>query len=73
MIKKWLEKKRLKRNREIAFEVVQQISNMGSGWEKFLPPVVVRDRVYMLTENGTIYRMNVDGDSFETITKVSHR
>jgi hypothetical protein len=72
MIKKWFKKREEQRNRKIALEVCSQLGNMGRGWERFLPPVVVRDMVYMVTENGSIYRMQTDG-AFETITQIQVR
>ena len=56
--------------REIAVEVVSQLSN-SRGWEKFLPPVVCRDKVYMVTEDGKIYGMREDTLSgMEIITQI---
>ena len=55
----WIKNKRKSRNKEIANEVVSQLSS-SSGWEKFLPPVQLRDAVYMVTENGSVYKMRYD-------------
>lgn len=61
MLRKWLEKRRADRAREIAKAVRAELGN--GGWEKFLPPVAVRDTVYMVTENGSIYAMREDSQS----------
>ena len=68
---KFFEKRRKKINREIANEVYELLSS-GNGWEKFLPPVVVRDVVYMVTENGSIYAMKND-NGFEQIIQIIRR
>lgn len=39
-------------------------------WEKFLPPVAVRDNLYMVTENGSIYRMSFDAGGYELISEI---
>lgn len=57
----------------IADAVVEKLSSRTS-WERFLPPVVLHqnggEAVYMVTENGSIYRMNRDLDGFETIAQI---
>ena len=72
-MRKWLQKRRERRNREIARAVYAEIS-ASQGWEKFLPPVVLRDRVYMVTENGSIYAMQYNElDGFEQIIQIQSR
>lgn len=67
---KWIKNRRKKLVQEIALEVVNQLDNKR-GWEKFLPPVQLRDAIYMVTENGSIYRMNYNlADEFEIITQI---
>lgn len=55
---KWIKKMKAKLLREIAQAVRQEMS--PSGWEKFLPPVALRDQVILVTETGTIYVMRLD-------------
>lgn len=55
---------------DIAKEVISQLGN-SRGWQKFLPPVAFRDSVYLVTEDGTIYRMRQDSlTDMETICKI---
>lgn len=56
---KWLQKRRDRRNREIAKAVHAELAGR-QGWERFLPPVVLRDRLYLVTESGTIYALQHD-------------
>lgn len=58
MFKKWLRDRRARRAREIAKAVRMELGN--SGWEKFLPPVALRDSIYLVTENGSIYVVRED-------------
>ena len=70
---KYFKKKREIRNREIAKAVYAELS-ASKGWEKFLPPVVLRDKVYMVTENGSIYAMKADTfDGYEQIITIQKR
>lgn len=56
--------------REIASEVVSTLENTHR-WKEFLPPVAFRDYVYLVTKDGTIYRMGIDQSSgMETICKI---
>ena len=67
---KWFKKRRQKLISDIANEVVKTLEN-SRGWEKFLPPVVVRDTMYMVTEDGKIYAMRYDMTSeMEMIIKI---
>ena len=59
MIFRKIRENRQKRTREIAKAVHAELS-ASNGWEKFLPPVVLRDTLYMVTENGSIYAMKED-------------
>ena len=71
-IKNWRSKRRIEQNKEIANEVIRQLDNKR-GWEKFLPPVVVRDTVYLVTEDGSIYAMKYDDYSnMEMIVQIRH-
>ena len=45
--------------RDIAAETVRQLES-GHGWQEFLPPVALRDCIYMVTKDGAIYRMHQD-------------
>lgn len=59
---KWFKKRRQKLISDIANEVVRTLEN-SRGWEKFLPPVAMRDTVYMMTEDGKVYAMKYDHTS----------
>lgn len=68
--KKRRKEKRAAFIREIASQVVSTLDS-SRGWQKFLPPVAFRDAMYLVTEDGTIYRMQHDGLSgMETICKI---
>lgn len=68
-LKGWLKRRKNRRLREIAQAVRNELS--PDGWEKFLPPVVLRDTVYMLTESGAVYAMRYDDrDNMEQIIKI---
>lgn len=54
----WLKKIRQALIRDIAAEVFRQMK--GGGWGKFLPPVAFQDCVYLVREDGAIYRMHRD-------------
>jgi hypothetical protein len=56
---KWYKKRQEKKINDIANAVVQKLHNQ-QGWKKFLPPVAMRDKIYMVTENGEIYCMYHD-------------
>lgn len=64
---KWLKKRREKRNKEVAKAVYEELS-ASRGWEKFLNPAVLEGTIYMVTENGSIYRMNKDRDGYEIMS-----
>jgi len=67
------EKFRKKLINEIANAVVNKLESQ-KGWHKFLPPVVIRDCMYMMTEDGEIYRMDAGGiDGMEMVIKISSR
>lgn len=55
--------------RDIANEVISQLESQR-GWQKFLPPVALRDTIYMVTEDGTIYAMREDVTGMATIMKI---
>ena len=55
---KWIRKIRAALVRDVAVETAQQLQ--GGGWGKFLPPVAFRDCVYLMREDGTLYRMQQD-------------
>ncbi len=59
---KWFKNRRKALIRDIANEVMTQLENRR-GWKKFLPPVAMRDTVYMMTEDGTVYGMKQDFNS----------
>jgi len=56
----------------IAEAVIDKLYMSGrSGWEEFLPPVMLRDSIYMVTKNGSIYRLAKDSASeMEFITQI---
>lgn len=55
---------------DIANEVVSNLESKR-GWKKFLPPVAVRDTLYMVTEDGSIYAMRFDTEMcMEIITTI---
>ena len=66
---KWLKKRRERRNREIAQAVYKELS-ASRGWKKFLPPVALRDTLYMVTEDGAIFAMRQDESGLERITTI---
>lgn len=69
---KWFKNRRKALIRDIANEVISQLESQR-GWKKFLPPVVLHDKVYMVTEDGSIYRMGYDGLSeMEVIMQIRH-
>lgn len=58
--------------RDIANEVISQLENQR-GWKKFLPPVAMRDTVYMMTEDGSVYAMRYDSTTqMEIIMQIKH-
>ena len=67
---KWLQKMRAALIRDVAAETVRQLHS-NHYWQEFLPPVVVREDVYLVTKNGTIYKMRQDHGGYEMIMKVS--
>jgi len=68
---KWIKKRRDRKNKAIAMAVRNELS--AGGWEKFLPPVTIRDKMYMVTENGNIYRMDIDDlADMERIIQIRH-
>lgn len=70
-MKKWIAKVRADFVRDVATAVVNQLQ--GGGWGKFLPPVAFRDAVYLVREDGTVYRMHQDAaHGMEIITKISN-
>lgn len=56
---KWFKNRRKAMIRDIANEVINQLEGRR-GWKKFLPPVALDGCVYMVTEDGSIYRMKRD-------------
>jgi len=56
---KWYKKRQKKKINDIANAVVQKLHDQ-QGWHKFLPPVAMRDKIYMVTENGSIYCLYYD-------------
>jgi len=69
MIREWLEKRRRKHLREIAAAVANELR--AEPWGKFLPPVALRDCLYIMSENGRLYRMHDDGTGMELITRLA--
>lgn len=69
-MKKWITKIRAAFVRDVAAATVSQLQ--GQGWGKFLPPVAFRDCVYLMREDGTLYRMHRDSVSggMEIITQI---
>lgn len=58
-MKNWFKKRRSKLISDVARETVRQLQS-SCGFQKFLPPVVLNGAVYLVTEDGTIYRMTQD-------------
>ncbi len=68
---KWFKNRRKALIRDIANEVISQLENQR-GWKKFLPPVALRDTIYMVTEDGSIYAMREDMTGMATIMQIKH-
>lgn len=65
----YFRKRREQRNKEIAREVINQLGSYG--WKKFLPPVAMRDKLYFLTEDGTLYALRYSSvDDMEVLSKI---
>ncbi len=70
-MKKWIAKIRAKFIQDVAIAAENRFQ---SGWGKFLPPVAFRDAVYLVREDGSIYRMTQDSmHGMEMITKITDR
>ncbi len=70
-MKKWIAKIRAKFIQDMAIAVENRLQ---SGWGKFLPPVAFRDAVYLVREDGSVYRMTQDSmHGMEMITKITDR
>lgn len=68
-MKKWIAKIRADFIRDVSIAVANRL--LDGGWGKFLPPVAFRDAVYLVREDGTIYRMHQDAAcGMEMITKI---
>jgi len=68
-ISEYFARRRQKRNREIAEAVLEKLQER-QGWKKFLPPVAVRDVVYMVTEDGSVYALKQDHSGMEVIMQI---
>lgn len=69
-MKKWIAKIRAKFINDVAIAVANRLQ--GGGWGKFLPPVAFRDAVYLIREDGVVYRMTQDSmHGMEMITKIT--
>jgi hypothetical protein len=66
---KWFRRKRIERNKEIAKAVAAEIGECGSRY-KFLPPVTLRDAIYLVTEGGTVFKLCQDFSGQEMIIKI---
>lgn len=65
----WFKRRRERLAKEIAAEVSKKLE--AQGWNEFLPPVAFRDCVYLVTKNGSIYRMTQDmGAGMEQICQI---
>ena len=69
MFNKWWKQRKLRERQEIARAVHDELS-ASRGWEKFLPPVVLRDTVYLVTESGSVYAMRQDSSGMELIMEI---
>lgn len=67
----WFKKRRQALIRDIAAEVIGQLE-ARKGWKKFLPPVALRDSLYMVTEDGAIYVMKQDHAGMEVVMQIRH-
>lgn len=66
---KWIARIRDAFVRDVAAATVSQLQD--GGWGKFLPPVAFRDCVYLMREDGTLYRMTQDHtQGMEVITQI---
>ena len=66
---KWLNKIRATLIRDIAIATETRMTT--AGWGKFLPPVVLRDCIYLVREDGAIYRLHQDAmQGMELITQI---
>lgn len=66
---KWLKNIRAALVRDIATETERRLT--ASGWGKFLPPVRFQDCIYLMREDGTLYRMQLDSmQGMEVIVKI---
>ena len=71
IFRRWKQRKANER-KEIAKAVYAELTADRS-WQKFLPPVVVRDTVYLVTEDGAIYAMRQDSSGMEMIIQIKQR
>lgn len=72
----WFKRRQLNKRQQLVNEIANATYNLlsaSNGWEKFLPPVVLERSIYMLTESGSIYRMNLDYTGMEMITQIRYR
>lgn len=73
----WRKKRKEKKQRELINAIASEVANRlssGNNWEKFLPPVMMNGHIYMVTENGSIYRLSQDKlNDMEYITSIRAR
>lgn len=59
----WIKKRRLAKRQELVQDIAvttYKLLKASNGWEKFLPPVALNGHIYMVTENGSVYRLSYD-------------
>ena len=66
--------KRIREYNRLARDIASEVgSNLRGGYDKFLPPVTLRDKIYMVTESGSIYRMDCNELGMESIVEIIRR
>ena len=73
MFFKWLKDREERKAERIAASVARKVSYLPHP-DRFLPPVVLRDKMYLVTEGGSIYAMQLDHMSeMEIIVQIQRR
>lgn len=71
---KCFKQRKLNARRALVNEIANRTYDLlsaSNGWEKFLPPVSLDGVIYMVTENGSIYRLTRDhAAQMEQITQI---
>lgn len=68
------QKKRIREQNRLARLIAEEVrSHLAGGYDKFLPPVTLRDSIYMLTESGSVYRLDCHEPGMEQIVQIIRR